>query len=215
MPQFAVCVKAKVVYHPAPKNAGSSMRQCLFEIDNGRPYRPMIIDGKNIELFMIYGQPVKFQAAPPMPEYQRFALVRDPVSRFLSAYANRVLDPRWRNRSHEQLCQSMGLPAMPDIDEFIDNLQMYQSISEIRHHTRSQRFFLGDSLSYYDRIFKVENLPEAIDYLSSRSGVPVDFPALKADGPKLRKSELSDLSLRRLKQLLASDYELLSDFYDG
>ncbi len=189
------------------------MRQHLFEIDNGRPYEPMLINGKRIELFMIYGRPIQFQPAPALAGFERIALIRDPIARFLSAYANRVLDPRWRNRNHEQLCEAMGLPATPSIDIFINHLKEYQQIPEIGHHTKSQVFFLGDKLDYYDRLFRVESILEAAQYLERRSGLAIDFPRLKTDGPKARRSDLDTNLINRLRQYLESDYSLLGHIY--
>ncbi|WP_323246487.1 sulfotransferase family 2 domain-containing protein [Synechococcus sp. CCY9202] len=210
---YAKCVNAKVIYHPAPKNAGSSMRQHLFRIDNGRPYEPMLINGVKVELFMIYGQPTRFEPVAELKGFERITMVRDPISRFLSAYANRVLDSRWRNPSHAQRCKSMGLPAKPDLETFLANLNDYQSIPEIAHHTRTQRFFLGNDLSYYDKVFRVEELASAIDYINSRAGMTLEFPRLKTDGPKLRKQDISEIAVRRLMHILCEDYELLGSLY--
>lgn len=213
MSNSALCAKAKVIYFPAPKNAGSSMRQYLFHIDNGRPYESMMINGKSVELFMIYGRPGRFQAAAEVPGFERFVLVRDPISRFLSAYANRILDPRWRNPRHEQLCQALSLPAVPDLEMFVQHLDAYRKIPEIAHHTRSQRFFFGDQLSYYHKVFRVENIADAIDYLAARSGVSYEFPALKTDGPKVRKDQLSAATRDCLGVILREDYALLESYY--
>lgn len=210
---YAICVGAKVIYHPAPKIAGTSIRQYLFSIDNERAYQPMIINGKRIELYRLYGLPDKFAEAPRRPGYEIFTVVRDPISRFLSAYANRVLDPRGRDRDHNSVCDSLRLPRDPDLDTFLTHFADYQQIRVIRHHTRPQSFFLGQSLGYYDHVFKFEELGSVFAYLESRAPQPVAIPTFKTDGPKVKKQDIDRKTSDRIKEILADDYTLLGNLY--
>ncbi|MEA5472742.1 sulfotransferase family 2 domain-containing protein [Synechococcus sp. CCY9201] len=107
---YVLCANSKVIYHPASKNAGSSMRQHLFRIDNGRFYEPMVMHGLRFELYMICGKPTCFEPVAELKGLKRMTVVRDPISRFLSAYANKVFDPRWRNPENAQHCE---LPRLP------------------------------------------------------------------------------------------------------
>ncbi|CAK6702030.1 sulfotransferase family 2 domain-containing protein [Synechococcus sp. CBW1107] len=210
---YALCANAKVIYHPAPKNAGSSMRQHLFRIDNGRFYEPMVMHGLRFELYMIYGKPTCFEPVAELKGFERMTVVRDPISRFLSAYTNKVLDPHWRNPKNAQHCELLGLPLEPGLETFIENLNAYQDIPAIAHHIRGQRFYLGDDLSYYDKVFRFEELDSAIEWINARAGLVLEFPRLKADGPKLRKQDISSLAVRRLTDFLQDDYELLGGLY--
>jgi len=88
---YAMCARLKLFYFPVPKNAGSSVRDCLFEVENGWRFRPMILDGQTVDLYDLFGVPTAFKPAPDRPGYLQFAVVRDPVRRFLSACANKVL----------------------------------------------------------------------------------------------------------------------------
>lgn len=74
---------------------------------------------------------------------RKFTVVRDPVSRFLSAYTNRVTYYRDMERECAQNPEirsqfdELGLPAVPDLDVFIDNFEHYVNLSpSIRLHTR-------------------------------------------------------------------------------
>ncbi len=132
------------------------------------------------------------------------------MKRLLSAYANRVLDPRWRDPNHAELCNTMEIPPDPTVGTFIKNIDSYRLIPAIKHHTRNQSYFLGSNLRYYDRVFRAERLDDAIAYIEARSGMKIDFPRLKTDGPKVSKSELSQAEINQLEELLAEDYALLS-----
>lgn len=210
---FAICAKARVVYHPAPKNAGTSMREYLFHIENGRPYLPMILNGKKVELFMLYGVPEAFRPCTQLSGFERFAIIRDPISRFISAYANRILDPRWHDRRHYQLCESLGLDPVPSLERFVEGIDDYRRIPAVSHHTRAQCFFLGDDLSYYHRVFRIEELSDAISYLESRSGVQVPFPSLKSDGPKVSRADIGSALESRIAAICEEDYRLLGMYY--
>lgn len=209
----ALCAKARVLYHPAPKNAGTSMREYLFLLDNGRPYTPMLVNGRKLELYMIYGQPESFKPAPEVKEFERFTIIRDPVSRFLSAYANRILDSRWHDRRHHQICSRLGLKPIPDLEEFLDHIDQYRQIPAVLHHTRPQHYFLGPTLSYYDKVFRIEELTEAVSYLERRSGAKEAFPSFKSDGPKLSKRDIGAHLEERIAKMFESDYRFLDPFY--
>jgi len=211
---YATCVKLKLQYFPVPKNAGSSVRDCLFEMDNGWRYRPMIIDGRWVGLFEFFGFPAAFQPAPDRPGYLRFTVVRDPLRRLLSAYANKVLDnPGVASADFAALGLRSDLPRAPDIETFVAYLDEYRLISNIRHHTNPQRYFLGDDLGHYHRVFRAEDLGELERFLSERAGAPIKLARLKADGTKIDPATLSPAARRKVAQHYAADYALLERYY--
>ena len=211
---FATCAKLKLHYFPVPKNAGSSIRDCLFEIENGWRYRPMIIDGKRVGLLNLFGVPAAFQPAPDRPGFLRFAVVRDPMRRLLSAYANKVLDrPGVANADFSALGLPPDLPKDPDIETFVTRLDEYRVIPTIGHHTNRQGYFLGDDLAHFHRVFRAEELGELERFFSERAGAPIKLPRLKADGAKIDPATLSPAARRKIAQHYAADYALLARYY--
>ena len=211
---YATCVKLKLQYFPVPKNAGTSVRDCLFEIENGWRYRPMLIDGRRVGLFELFGSPTAFQPAPDRPGYLRFTVVRDPLRRLLSAYANKVLDrPGVAYADSASLTPRSDLPKAPDIETFVAYLDEYRLISRIRHHTNPQRYFLGDDLGHFHRVFRAEGLGELEHFLSERAGAPIRLPRLKAEGTKIDPATLSPAARRKIAQHYAVDYALLGRYY--
>jgi hypothetical protein len=200
-------------YFPVPKNAGTSMRACLFEIDNGFAYRDMIVDGKNVQLWSFYGSPGAFTPVASLPPGAiKIAIVRDPWHRLVSAYRNRVL---FYKEANPRLMQHHGvdtrLSPTPTFRSFVENLTEFRKIPAIAHHTNPQVHFLGDDPAYYDRLFHVERLAELEEFLSTRAGKQVALPRLRTDGPALDAASTEGLDLRALvAERYASDHAFLA-----
>ena len=76
-----------------------------------------------------------------------FAVVRDPVKRFISSYKDRVIK---KNKDSF---------ANTSIDFCIDNLQiLIDNKTDFGLHSRRQIFWLGNNLSVYDKIFTVDEI---------------------------------------------------------
>ena len=211
---YATCVRLKLFYFPVPKNAGTSVRDCLFEIDNGWHFRPMIIDGQVIYLYSLFGFPDAFRPAPDRPGYIRFAVVRDPMRRFLSAYANKVLTAAMVAKSDFiALGVQPDLPKNPDIETFVAHLDEYRRIPSIRHHTDPQHLFLGNDLAHFHRVFRADNLGELERFLSERAGAPITLRRLNGEGPRIDPATLSPAVRRRIVEHYAADYALLARYY--
>lgn len=212
---FAAILKPKLFYFPVPKNAGTSLRNCLFEIENGWPYREMIINGKPLELFQLLGSPGPFQPAPEWSGFLKIAVVRDPISRLISAYKNRVLFFRQISKADFEIYKvPSSLSKEPDLNTFIEYLPEYRKIPAIAHHTNSQAYFLGDDIGYFDRIFRFEQLQEIETFLSDRINAPVRLPELRTEGPKIKASSLSGEMRLRAIEYYRADYTLLKDYYE-
>lgn len=85
------------------------------------------------------------------PHHFRFAIIRDPVDRLLSAFSNRVLG-RVVGVEDSSLSRSLALGADSEIflARFIDELEAYRGKSrEITHHTDPLVHFLGDDPDFF------------------------------------------------------------------
>ncbi|HZF30642.1 MAG TPA: sulfotransferase family 2 domain-containing protein [Gammaproteobacteria bacterium] len=210
---FCFSKSLNLFYVPVPKNAGTSMRACLFEIDNGFPYRDMIVNGKTVPLWSLYGSPEAFTPLASLPPGAiKVAIVRDPWLRLVSAYRNRVL---FYQETNPRLMQHHGvdtrLSPMPTFRSFVENLTEYRKIPAIAHHTNPQVYFLGDDPAYYDRLFHVERLAELEDFLSTRAGKQIALPRLRKEGPALDAASTEGLDLRAIvAERYASDHAFLA-----
>ena len=134
--------------------------------------------------------------------FRRFALVRDPVRRFLSGYSNRVL--HYRELSIEAAGRELlheGLPPDPDIETFVENYIGYLRCSKpLARHFLKQQKFIGNDPGYFERIFRLERVGELVDFVNGECGTQAVMPRLQTGGPKLDFHALGeDLQVEILK----------------
>jgi hypothetical protein len=189
----------------SPKAAGTSIRAFLFEVENGFSLRPYRFEGKDVDLNTLANRLVvnnRFRLVDhkAIAEFDRIALVRDPIRRVLSAFSNRVLF--YRELSQEAAGQELeiaGLAPDPDIDVFMANIEAYRTCSKsIARHFAHQDSFLGRSKDYFTRIFQVEDLGRFESYINERFGTKATLPRLQDGGPKLDFRSLSAETRRRI-----------------
>lgn len=186
-------------YHPVPKNGCTSVKWILAEalgltdryayggdVPNYKkaPVRPG--DKPNIHALL---KSEKFRGR--WGDY-RICVVRDPVERFVSAYSNRVLFHRDMDVSLEDL---------------VADPPKYWAIND---HFRPQYYFLGTDPSYYTHIFRVSQIGEIADMVSSLVGRPIVPVRMQTGGTDL-KPELTDDQFARVKEAYREDYDVFGD----
>jgi hypothetical protein len=178
----------RMAFFFSPKAGGTSLRAFLFHAENGFPFRDYSVQGARVDANMLAAN-YRFNRIDhdELKEYRRFALVRDPVKRFLSGYSNRVL--HYRELSIEAAGRELlreGLPPDPDIATFIDNYIGYLRCSKpLARHFLKQQKFIGAHADYYERIFRLEKIDELIGFVNAECGTEARMPRLQTGGPKL------------------------------
>ena len=209
--RFGLC------YIPIPKNACSSIKHALYEIEFDRPF-DYAYHGEwgYADIHDYYKKrPGAFTSAENLRQktgQEIFAVIRDPVKRLISCYRNRVVDLKDLEKSRIVL-EHDGLPVEPDINTFILNLEHYRSRNKIiEHHSRPQSDFLDDSLDYLDCIFRISELDELKSMLRKyRPGL--EMRAEKSGGPSFGLADLSREALDKAVSFYERDYQLLSEYY--
>lgn len=218
----------KLAFQDSPKVASTTIKSWLYACVYGDLYPPVTGTMPNVHNFFNARNTDQHrivdisQFRPEAhPGYFVFAVTRDPVRRFISAYSNRVvfhreLGERAKPEFHPSL---VGLPATPTINVMIDNLDAYRRLQHsIRLHTQLQVEFLGRNLGIYSRIVDirdVDSLRQDILGHFARLGldkaIAAPFPAerLQAGGPKLGLEVLNPYSFERLVDFYREDYDLL------
>ena len=207
--------KLGLAYFDTPKVASSSIKYALYEAEHGRPFE----HEANVDDAIHWTYPTR-RLQPE--DWARtaglwtFGVVRDPVKRLLSAYANRVAlhaDQR-RGRLSTQRARLLGLSLTPDADTFFTRLGRYRlAAGPVRHHTDRVMRYLGDDLSRFDAIYPIEDLASLEGDLSRRTGAPVRLQRLQTGGPKLRFDMLSAEAQDALMRYLAPEYRVLARYY--
>ncbi len=213
-----VSQKHRLVYYPVPKVACTSVKHLMYFLNHGKWFdHPVNAKGRklNIHDVMNPAEPFDESAFKRFSPHTSFVVVRDPLKRFLSAYSNRVifhgdLAP-WRIKKGTL---TLTQKPNPSLEEFIDHLEDYQADARaIERHTAPISKFLGDDLSRFDKVFPIEALDDAAAFLSDHTGLKLEMPHKQTGGPKMSLDDLSEKHKKKLRDVYASDYELLKDFY--
>lgn len=217
-------------YEPIPKVATTSMFDWMFSSLGPGVVGRLPTRGERANAVRNYFQfecddiwraPNTVEGIESVRGYFRFALTRDPVRRFLSMYANRVVhhgELGAKSRAAPAL-RAAGLPFNPGINVLVERLEEYRAaVRSVHHHTLPMVGFLGDNLSVFDRLFDISQLGEAVSEIRqfwSAQGVEIpagaipDFPRRQTGGPKLSSRILDEEAFERLLVLYADDYRLL------
>ncbi|WP_413161120.1 tetratricopeptide repeat protein [Capilliphycus salinus ALCB114379] len=201
------------IYTPIPKCACTSLKNLIYSLEFQRHYSEKE-SKKSIHEF--WNESIKYvRDLKSLKDYFKFAVVRDPVKRFLSCYKNLVIyQGDLRIKPNPEKLEKAGLKSDPTINEFVKELEKYVQISkEVNHHTKPQYLFLGQELAAYDFLCKIEDLEALKRILSEKLGREIELPKLQTEGPKITLQDLTQDSLEKLIEFYALDYELLKDFY--
>lgn len=210
--------KHKIAYMALPKAACSSVKAALAQIDD----QPRDDGGFTCDLKWHSMYPTRRFRPHRWEQYgedwYRFCVVRDPVQRLISCYLDRVVERRELFNSRNVRLGWVSLPAMPDPDFFLQNIQAYKGVSStIKHHAMPSWLFLGKNLSLYDDVFTPRQLPALGAILSERSGQPVVIPRENATAKttKLTLDDLRPQTVDILKKSLAEEYSFLSNYLEN
>lgn len=214
----------RLVFHEVPKVASTAVKLGLFEAEFGRPFDRFEHGGRHVHRVMtdlpFSTLGVERFRGDLFPDFHKAALVRDPVKRLLSAYANRVLHSEAVRKSVGDGPRARfglwrrGLRHRPSLDEFLEKFDAYRSVSRaVKIHTDHCRRFLGKDLAALDAIYPIERIGEFADDLSERAGRRIEFPRAQEGGPKIAWESVGPASQRRLLEITRDEYAFLADFY--
>ena len=208
----------KIAYFPVPKVACTSLKMAMFALTNGHDFSKEAHGDKVIQK-VFPTQDFADSDLSGLDGYWKIAVVRDPASRVISAYTNklnkltRLLSKRLAAPRFKLKLQADDIPeSPPSLIEFCLRLEGYrQHFKPIRHHTDTFATFLGTDLGYFDRVYRMEELDVLCADVTARTGQPFVLP--HANPSKSVDRTMNAAATQALHQYCAPDYQYLSLYY--
>ncbi|MCP5279526.1 MAG: sulfotransferase family 2 domain-containing protein [Thiobacillus sp.] len=207
----------KAIYFPVPKVASSSLKVVFSDALGLTPPDPQNPTSQPHKRDFPFAE--RDRVAADYADYFKFAVVRNPFSRILSCYRNKVANHRVNNPSfvngiHKGF-QRYGDTFKHDMP-FDDFLRAIASIpdKEADNHFKSQFTFVSDSQGrlLIDYAAKFERLADEVAYIFDKIGlVGVTLPHLLNSGksPEYRES-YSEEGRKLMYKRYAKDFELFN-----
>lgn len=226
--------RLRLAYFDMPKVANTSLKKTFWEIETGGYTKDFSQISQSSRLARrllsvlsssskapkdIHHTPgylsESFIASKPIPDgYETVAVVRDPILRLYSAWNDKISARQHRNVGITQDILNEGLPEDPSFGEFIDNFDAYRFLARpARVHTYGYAFHLGPNISWFNHIFKIEEMLRLSEFLSQRVGHNVTIPRENRGPANMRDGSLTPKQVDRLLELTANDYQWLGDIY--
>ncbi|MEO0401000.1 MAG: sulfotransferase family 2 domain-containing protein [Pseudomonadota bacterium] len=206
----------KLAYMAVPKAACSSVKATLATIDAGLAAENAHGFGQKQVHGLYPTQRFRMHRWDRLQEYFRFTVVRDPLTRLLAVYSNRVVGLRELHNCRKIKRGQVSLPADPDPDFFFQNLSAYASISSaIKHHALPTVVFTGSDLTRYSRVYRTSDIPELAQDLSAIIARDVIVPHFNSSDTPLSLSDLKPDTLSALRTRLCHEYAHLEDYFEN
>jgi hypothetical protein len=208
----------RIAYFPVPKAACTSVKKAMWELQHGTPFRPrenQMQGIQNVQPTTVFS-PETFAG---LADYWKFAVLRDPFSRIISTYTNKmkVWGPRIVARHGipglSAALSADGIPPrVPTLIEFCLFLEGYRKhFLFVRHHTDPFETFLGPDLSAYDALYRMEDLPKLASDISLRTGSKFVLPHANKSNDADRT--MNDAARDAILAYTAPDYAYLAKYY--
>lgn len=212
----AVLRKQGVAYFGIPKSAGTSVYLALYRAAFGTDYPRASMDIH----YVFPGDPITDGIKRDCADLWKFTIIRDPIQRVISAFHNRVHDMGDLERSFgHSLRSKLGaarrrLKVKPSLNAFFLNYNTYVKHSHpLWHHTRPISAFIGDDLSYFDAVYRIDESDRLAADLSDRLNEEFRLPrANRSHGNSTFETLPKDVQ-NAIWTITKPDYELLSDYF--
>lgn len=184
----------KTIFVHVPKAAGTSIEKHLRKTDKD------VVGGHTTALAYRRKYPEEFAT------YFKFAVVRDPVDRFVSAYSylKQMAVHAALNNQIVHNCESMG--------HFVEKAQASPKILTDIVHLMPQHQFVCDQKGeiLVDSVFRYENLENAWREICKRIGIPPDPLAKLNPSRRVAKEEITEDVVSLVRGVYARDYEIFA-----
>jgi len=209
-----------LAFFPVPKHACTTGKEWIHYLETGAFFggRPRA-DGFTVRVHGLPGYATRPFAESDLDQTAtlfRFAILRDPLERFLSAHKSKVfrgggLGPRFVPPAQ---LRAAGLPQRPDFATFVEHLDAYRSLSSnVAHHTAPQVVFLGRTPSVFDRLATLEEVGELRAEIAARVGRALPMPPDVNSTEDIPTPVPTPSQRRRIEAFYAEDYDIFGTWF--
>ena len=205
----------KISYYDAPKCACTSIKMMLFSIENGFRFKDFTVNNRIFHIHEVCPTLLfEWLLSMDQDDHFKFTVVRNPIKRFMSFYANRIVD-------HNDLAYDIGkkemengLKPQPTASEFIERFHDYRACSpNISHHTDPLVVFIGKKPSFYSRIYNTSQLEKMKSDIEEIVGAPLELPHEQSSPIIMQEGQLSANDVDFLTNFYEADFEAYSEFF--
>jgi hypothetical protein len=200
-------------YQPIPKAACTSIKAALFALAIGeKPSAGNMGGAKHIHDYFTT------RAGDVSGAAFKFVVIRDPLARFVSGFANRVGHHRELSQAYLRgLPSNLQLPLQdfvfdPSLSQFIDRFDLYMRVPTIHHHFQP----VADqvlSLEAFDKVYPLESMDTLCADIGQWTGRPFTLPREQRSSSGQHTEALSDAQRRAIVRICERDYEMLKAHY--
>lgn len=211
----AVSHRYGIVYFPIHKNASTSLKKMLYEVDTGKELTEKSLQHLGSDLHRLYPYTSKERWEKYYGTYVSLTVVRDPLERLLSAYSQFIVHQHCLEEpAVATQLRAVGLSLSPSPDEFVQHFAAYRSVSfTLRRHTHTQHSYIGNFFEKIGNSIRFERLQEFGDIVGRLTGKKLAVPHEKKGRTKFYAGSLSTDSLAKVARIFRDDYAMLSAFY--
>ena len=208
---------AGVTYFSVPKCACTSMKMMFFKLQNDFEFQNFVANDIWYHVHRFY-RSVPFSESKRAAERNpyRLTVIRSPVGRLESCYKHWVAsdDGRRVMKVSANVLVAKGVPPAPNWDEFIEHLDVYRSVlPNIAHHTETLSHFLGTDPSYFDAIYPMSRIGEAVTALREKTGKPLELKHYNETQSTGEFNGADDASKAKINAMFAEDFETFGKYF--
>ena len=203
----AVYPNINVVFHGIPKNASTTIKNALYELEHGHEFEndnKQFIHKGNEKGGSIYPRPDQLQHSQ-YDTYYHIAVCRNPYTRFKSFYLDLFEGAAEKRTSLPKFYTHHNISMRMDVDKVIDMIEQYDDQSGDEHFISQHTYIYRDLSEIY--CIPIELLTE---YWSEfcQNCLNIDPPTLKIYNTTSTLLDLTKTQKRRIYDRYQQDFEV-------
>ncbi|MDG1389071.1 MAG: sulfotransferase family 2 domain-containing protein [Halioglobus sp.] len=201
-------------YFDVPKCASTSLKLALHEAEFKFPFEHRLCSvnrGGRRDIHRFSNQKLR---GDMFSAEHRIIVVRDPVDRFISAYANRVMDLSALSQAKlDSAAVDKDFIFNPGLGQFLENLDNYLQVNSIEWHLRPLSAQLPRGLDSFNHIYSISRIQDLESDLGEIYNRAFSLPRKQTAGQSVSIKQLSSGQLEQIIEFCREDYQLLDSWF--